>query len=74
MSMTKYILMMIVCSGIPGNECKPISTPIFEFKEYHECIIYDYDYSSEMLKSINPKTINEFEMFTAFDCKIQTTT
>ena len=65
---------MIVCSGIPGNECKPISTPIFEFNEYHECIIYGYDYSSEMLKSINPKTINEYEMFTAFDCKIQTTT
>tara|TARA_R100001126_G_scaffold101293_1_gene81579 strand:- start:314 stop:538 length:225 start_codon:yes stop_codon:yes gene_type:complete len=74
MSMTKYILMMIVCSGIPGNECKPISTPIFEFNKYHECIIYGYDYSSEMLKSINPKTINEYEMFTAFDCKIQTTT
>ena len=72
--MTKYILMMIVCSGIPGNECKPISTPIFEFNKYHECIIYGYDYSSEMLKSINPKTINEYEMFTAFDCKIQTTT
>ena len=22
--MIKYILIMIICSGIPGNECKPI--------------------------------------------------
>ncbi len=74
MSMVKYILIMIACSGIPGNECKPISTPIYEFNEYRECILYGYDYSSEMLKSMDPKTINEFEMFTAFGCKKQTTT
>ena len=36
--MVKYILMMVMCSGIPGNECKPISTPEYEFKKYHECI------------------------------------
>jgi len=71
--MTKFILMMIICSGIPGNECRPIPTPITEFEEYHECIIYGYDYSSELLKTFDPKTINEFEMFTAFDCKQNTT-
>jgi len=71
--MTKFILIMIICSGIPGNECRPIPTPITEFEEYHECIIYGYDYSSELLKTFDPKTINEFEMFTAFDCKQNTT-
>ncbi len=60
---------MIICSGIPGNQCKPIPVPISEFKEYHECIIYGYDYSSTMLKTLDPRTINEFEMFTAFDCQ-----
>ena len=49
--MVKYILIMIICSGIPGNQCKPIPVPISEFKEYHECIIYGYDYSSTMLKT-----------------------
>jgi hypothetical protein len=67
--MTKFILLMVACSGIPGNECKPISTPIYEFEKYHECIIYGYDYSSQLLKTFEPKTIDEFEMFTAFDCK-----
>ena len=70
--MVKYILMMIICSGVPGNECRPISTPAVAFKEYQECIIYGYAYSSELLKTFDPKTINEFEMFTAFDCKENT--
>ena len=72
MSMTKFILLMIMCSGVPGNECKPIPTPIHEFNEYHECIIYGYDYSGELLRTFDPKSIDEFEMFTAFDCKENT--
>ena len=67
--MVKYILIMIICSGIPGNQCKPIPVPVSEFKEYHECIIYGYDHSSTILKSLDSRTINEFEMFTAFDCQ-----
>ena len=65
---------MIICSGIPGNQCKPMPVPVSEFDKYHECIIYGYDYSSTMLKSLNPMTIDEYEMFTAFDCKERTTT
>ena len=71
--MTKFILLMVACSGIPGNECKPIPTPIYEFNKYHECIIYGYDYSGQMLKTFEPEKIDEFEMFTAFDCKEQNT-
>ena len=72
--MTKFVLLMIMCSGIPGNDCKPIPTPINEFDKYHKCIIYGYDYSSELLKTFDTKSVDEYEMFTAFDCKIQTTT
>ena len=67
--MVKYILVMIICSGIPGNQCKPIPVPVPEFDKYHECIIYGYDYSSTMLKSLNPKTMNEVERVTAVDCQ-----
>ena len=69
--MTKFVLLMIVCSGIPGNECKPIPTPINEFDKYHQCIIYGYDYSSELLKTFDTKSVDEYEMFSAFDCKEQ---
>jgi len=74
MSMVKFILLMVMCSGVPGNPCKPISTPIYEFNEYHECILYGYDYSGELLRTFDPKAVDEFEMFTAFGCKEDTTT
>ena len=72
--MVKYILIMVMCSKIPGNECKPIPTPVYEFDKYHECILYGYDHSGKMLRKFDTKTIDEYEMFTAFDCRKQTTT
>ena len=53
MSMVKFVLLMLVCSGIPGNQCKPIPTPITEFNTYHECIYFGYDYSSILLKAVS---------------------
>ena len=60
---------MVVCSGIPGNDCKPISTPITEFNTYHECIYYAYDYSGALLKEMTSEKVDEFKMYTRFDCK-----
>ena len=56
--MIKYILIMVICSGITGNECKPMPTPLYEFNEYNKCIIYGYDYSSELLKSLGSDFVN----------------
>jgi hypothetical protein len=69
MSMTKFILLMLVCSGIPGNECKPITTPIIEFNSYHECILYGYDFSGEFLRSAGSEFVETHKAFTAFSCK-----
>ena len=70
MSMAKFILLMVVCSGIQGNDCKPIPTPIEEFNTYHECIYFGYDYSSILLKEMTSATVDEYEMYTRFDCKV----
>ena len=43
---------MLVCSNIPGNDCKPIPTPVKEFSTYHECAYYGYDYSGSLLRSM----------------------
>jgi hypothetical protein len=67
--MTKFILFMLVCSGIPGNECKNIPTPVTEFDTYHECIYFGYDYSSILLKEMTAATVDEYQMYTRFDCK-----
>ena len=60
---------MFLCSAVPGNECQLIDTPINDFKTYHECAYYGYDYSSELLRTFDTKSIDEFKMYTAFDCQ-----
>ena len=67
--MTKFILLMLVCSNIPGNDCKPIPTPIEEFNTYHECIYFGYDYSSILLKEMTSATVDTYQMYTRFDCE-----
>ena len=67
--MTKFILLMVICSGIPGNACKPISTPIIQFDTYHQCIYFGYDYSSILLKEMTTATVDEYQMYTKFSCK-----
>ncbi len=67
--MTKFILLMLLCSGISGNDCKPIPTPVVEFNTYYECAYYGYDYSSELLRTFDTKSVDEFRIYTAFDCK-----
>ena len=48
--MIKFILIMFICSNIPGNSCKLMTTPIQEFDTYRECAIYGYEYSFNLLK------------------------
>jgi len=67
--MAKFILIMFICSGIPGNQCKLMPTAINQFNTYHECAIYGYDYSLNMLKNFNSKEVDEYKMFTAFSCE-----
>ena len=64
---------MLVCSNIPGNNCKPIPTPIIEFNTYHECIYFGYDYSSILLKEMSSEAVDEYKMYTRFDCKESST-
>jgi|TARA_B110000444_G_C18593573_1_gene479591 hypothetical protein len=64
-----FILVMLICSGLPGNECKPLPTPIVEFKNYHNCIYYAYDYSGQLLKDMSPNFVDQYKAFTTFDCK-----
>jgi len=71
--MTKFILIMFICSGVPGNDCKPMSTPINEFDTYHECVIYGYDFSTTLLKDMNPDFVDQYKAFTAFNCRENST-
>ena len=67
--MFKFVLIMFICSNIPGNSCKLIPTSIQNFGTYRECAIYGYEYSLNMLKNFSVEVVNEYKMYTAFDCK-----
>jgi hypothetical protein len=71
--MTKFILLMLICSGIPGNECKPMATPFYEFETYSQCILYGYDISGEILRAMGQDFVEEHKAFTVFDCEESTT-
>ena len=60
---------MFICSNISGNSCKLMTTPIQEFDTYRECAIYGYEYSFNLLKNFNSESVNEYKMYTAFNCK-----
>mgnify|MGYP001232344247 FL=1 len=67
--MIKFILIMFICSNITGNQCKRMPTSIQYFDTYRECAIYGYEYSLNMLKEFNPESVNDYRMYTAFNCK-----
>ena len=71
--MTKFILIMFLCSNIAGNECKLITTPVDQFNTYHECAYFGYDYSSTLLKEFNIDFVDQYRTYTAFSCKEQST-
>ena len=51
------------------NQCKLIPTPMNEFKTYHECAYFGYDYSSILLKEFDPNFVDTYRTYTAFFCK-----
>ena len=66
--MVKFVLLMFICSNVPGNECKLMPTPVGQFNTYHECAYYGYDYSSKLLREFSPDFVDTYRMFTAFSC------
>ena len=71
--MTKFILIMFICSNVAGNECKLIPTPVNEFDTYHECAYFGYDYSSTLLREFSPDFVDQYRTYTAFSCTEQST-
>ena len=70
MSMTKFILLMVFCSGVAQNECKVIPTKEKLFEDYHSCIVYGYSYSHKILTELDPEWVNSMEVYTKFSCKV----
>ena len=69
MSMTKIVLLMVLCSELVGNSCKVIPTPNVLFNDYSSCIVYGYDYSHSLMASFDSEWINSMKAYTKFSCE-----
>jgi len=70
----KYILIMLMCSTTPGNDCKVIPTPIEEFNDNYECTVYGYTYSTDVMISLSREFVNTYGAYTRFVCQKTTNT
>ena len=69
MSMTKFVLLMVLCSELAVNQCKIIPTPKVLFDDYSSCIVYGYEYSHKLMASFDPEWTNSMEAYTKFSCE-----
>ena len=67
--MIKVVLVMLMCSTTPGNECKIIPTPTVLFDDYSSCIIYGYEYSHKLMAGFDPEWTNSMKAYTKFSCE-----
>jgi len=67
--MTKFVLLMVLCSEIAINQCKVIPTPTVLFNDYNSCIVYGYEYSHKLMSSFDPEWTNSMLAYTKFSCE-----
>jgi len=69
MSMTKFVLLMVLCSELASHQCKIIPTPQILFDDYSSCIVYGYDYSHKLIEGFDPEWTNSMKAYTKFSCE-----
>ena len=72
--MTKFVLIMFLCSYIPGNECREIEPKYNDFKTYHECARHGYDSAADLMNNFSKEFIDSYSTYIVFSCKEDATT
>lgn len=65
--MTKFILLMQVCSFLTGV-CKPPIENAKLYNSWHECVVAAHIQSMNTLQQEGGEAINEFHLATKYDC------
>jgi len=65
----KFVLIMLLCSNVPGNECKPFEPMYTEFKTYHECARHGYNASAELMNNFSNEFLDEYQTYIVFSCE-----
>ena len=64
----KFILILIMCSGITGTCIAPFEHPV-RFESMYECLQYGYHEASKKLAEIGPDKVNEAFAHIKFYCQ-----
>ena len=67
--MKVIVILMVMCSTVVGNTCKPISTTQIEFKDMYGCTVYGYSYSEQIIIELGAEFINTYGAYTKFSCE-----
>ena len=65
--MTKFILLMQVCSFLTGV-CKPPIENAKLYNSWHECVVAAHIQSMNLLQLEGMSNMNEFRLATKYDC------
>ena len=71
--MKVIVILMVMCSTTPGNNCKVIDTPQIEFEDMYNCTVYGYSYSEEIISELSPEFVNKYGAYTKFSCESRKT-
>jgi hypothetical protein len=64
----KFILILIMCSGITGTCIQPFEHPV-RFESMYECLQFGYHEASKKLAEIGPDKVNEAYAHIKFYCQ-----
>jgi len=64
----KFILILIMCSGVTGTCIAPFEHPV-RFESMYECLQYGYHEASKKLAEIGPDKVNEAYAHIKFYCQ-----
>ena len=71
--MTKFILLMYMCSSI-AQQCIEGDSPQKYFSSYRDCAIYGYQHSIKVLNGMKEEDINTYRTTVLFECREVSTT
>lgn len=63
------IILMVMCSTVANNTCKPITTPQIEFTDMYGCTVYGYGYSEQVIMDLGVEFVNTYGAYTKFSCE-----
>ena len=69
--MTKFILMLYLCTSLPGNlKCEQEALMPFEYVDYSTCVVHGYIHARNyLMQNYTVEEVNMDKLAIRFECK-----